>query len=290
MPAQNHVENPFEYVIERFSWVVDDIRRVYYAPPARHEAYLPQVRRITVSDLWASLREGFHDLGVARTDVAFIAVFYPLAGVVLAGFLLNANLLPLVLPLVSGFALLGPIAAVGLYEVSRRLEAGEPVSWSTPLKVLRSPALDSILGVGSIMALIYLAWLAAAWGIYAVTLGPAPPASAVAFLRDVFTTPAGWAMIVVGMGVGFLFAALAFAIGVISFPLLLERDVGMGGAIRTSLAAVAANPGPMALWGLIIAGSMIAGSIPGLAGLIFVMPLLGHASWHLYRKLTAAEY
>ncbi len=290
MPVQNHVENPFEYVIERFSWMMEDIRRVATTPPARHEAELPQIRRITVADLWVSLREGFHDLGVARSDVAFVAVIYPFAGLVLAGFLLNANLLPLVLPLVSGFALMGPIAAVGLYEVSRRLEAGAPINWSTPLQVLRSPALSSILGLGAILALIYFAWLAAAWGVYAVTLGPEPPVSAAAFLRDVFTTPAGWAMIVVGTGVGFLFAALAYAIGVISFPLLLDRDVGMGGAIRTSLRAVAANPGPMALWGAIIAGALIAGSIPALAGLILVMPLLGHASWRLYRRVTADEF
>jgi uncharacterized membrane protein len=288
MPAQNHVENPFEYIIERASWVWNDLSRAAAAPMRRREAAsLPQIRRITVDDLWASLREGWRDLGVARSDVVFLAVIYPIVGLVLFRLAFSMNLVPLILPLISGFALLGPLAAVGCYEVSRRLEAGETVSASTPFQVLRSPALSSIVGLGAVLALIFFAWLAVAWGIYAITLGPQPPASLGAFVREVFTTPAGWAMIVVGMGVGFLFALVTFALSAISFPLLLDRDVGMGGAMRTSIAAVRANPVPMAVWGLVIAASLVAGSIPALAGLIFVMPLFGHASWRLYRRLTA---
>lgn len=287
MPAHNHVENPLEYMIERISWAARDIGRAVAAPPRQHAAAPPQIRRIGVADLWASLREGLHDLGVARSDVVFIALFYPIAGLVLARLFSSMNLLPLILPLLSGFALLGPLAAVGLYEISRRLEAGQPVSWSTPFEVRRSPALSSILGLGAILGIVFLAWLAVAWGIYAVTLGPEAPTSLSSFLRDVFTTASGWAMIVLGVGVGFLFAAFTFAISVISFPLLLDRDVGVGEAIRTSMRAVAANPGPMAIWGMIIAGALILGSIPALAGLIFVMPLLGHASWRLYRRLVS---
>jgi uncharacterized membrane protein len=289
MPAQNHVENPFEYVIERFSWAMNDVRRAATAPPREHAGSPPRIRRIAVADLWAALREGFADLGEARSDVVFLALFYPLAGLVLGGLFLNLDLLPLLLPLLSGFAILGPVAAVGLYEISRRLEAGEPVNWLTPFRVLRSPALSSILGLGAILGLIFLVWLTVAGGIYAATLGPAPPRSAGGFLHDVFMTPSGWAMIVIGMGVGFLFAALTFAIGVISFPMLLDRDVGMGEAMRASLRAVAENPVPMAIWGAVIAGAMMLGSIPALAGLIFVMPLLGHASWHLYRRMVDGD-
>jgi len=285
MPAHNHVENPLEYIFERFSWAASDIGRAVGAPPRLHAGAVPQVRRITVSDLWASLREGMHDLGIARSDVFFIALIYPIAGLLLARLAFNSNMLPLVLPLLSGFALLGPLAAVGLYEVSRRLEAGQEVSWSTPFEVRRSPGLSSILGMGAILGIVFLAWLAAAWGIYAATLGPQPPASLSSFLSDVFTTGPGWAMIVIGMGVGFLFAAFTFSISVISFPLMLDRDVGVAQAIGASIRAVRANPGPMAVWGFVIAAALIAGSIPALAGLIFVMPLFGHASWHLYRRL-----
>jgi len=288
MPARNHVENPLEYVIERLSWAVSDIGRAAAAPPRRHEADRPaEVRRIAYSDLWAALREGFHDLAVSRSDVVFIALVYPIVGLVLGRLAFSLNLLPMILPLVTGFALLGPVAAVGLYEVSRRLEDGAPVSWSTPFEVFRSPALSSILGLGAILAMIFFAWLAVAWGIYAVTLGPQPPASLGSFLNEVFLTPSGWTMIVVGTAVGFLFAAVAYAISAVSFPLLLDRDIGIAAAVQTSIKAIRANPGPMAAWGAIIAGALILGSIPALAGLIFVMPLFGHASWRLYRRVVA---
>ena len=288
MPAQNHVENPFEYVLERFSWAASDVRRTMRAPPLRHAAAVPRVRRIEVADLWAALREGMRDLGTSRSDVVFLALFYPIAGLVIGALAFSANLLPLVLPLLSGFALLGPIAAVGVYEVSRRLEAGEEVSWSTPFAVLRSPALSSILGMGAILALIFFAWLAAAYGIYAATLGPEPPTSIGAFLSDVFGTAAGWTMIIVGCAVGFVFAAVTFAISAISVPMLLDRDCGVAAAVRASVQAVRTNPRPMALWGALIAGALILGSIPALAGLILVMPLFGHATWRLYRKLVPA--
>lgn len=286
MPTRNHVENPLEFIFERASWAASDVRRSLQAPPLRHAAAAPDVRRIEVADLWTSLREGLRDLGVARSDVVFIAIFYPLAGLVLGRLMFSMNMLPLVAPLVSGFALLGPVAAVGLYEVSRRLEAGQPVSWSTPFEVRKSPAFTSILAFGALLALIFFAWLAAAAGIYAVTLGPEAPASLSAFVSDVFATPAGWAMIIVGTAVGALFAAFTFAISVISVPLMLDRDVGVATAIRTSIGAVRANPRPMLIWGLVIAAAMVLGSIPALIGLMLVLPLFGHATWRLYRKLV----
>src|SRR5437763_373243 len=123
--------------------------------------------------------------------------------------------------------------------------------------------------------------------IYDMTLGPEPPASIAGFAHDVLTTARGWAMIVIGIGVGFLFAVLAMSISVVSFPLLIDREVGIGTAVMTSLRAVSANPAPMAIWGLVVAGLLVLGSIPALLGLIVVMPTLGHATWHLYRKVVA---
>ncbi|MDB5418646.1 MAG: cytochrome c oxidase subunit [Phenylobacterium sp.] len=288
MAVGNHVENPFEFVLEKLSWMAEDVRSALLTPARRHVARTPPVvRRIVAADLWTALRQGAADLGAVRDDVLFIALIYPVAGLVLARLAFSYNLLPLVFPLASGFALIGPLAAIGLYEVSRRREAGEPVSWAAGLSVLRSPAIGSILGLGAILLMLFFAWLAAAWAIYAVTLGPAPPVSLGGFVRDVFETPAGWAMMIVGIGVGFLFAALALAISVVSFPLLLDRDVGIGSALGASLRAVAANPWTMALWGAIVAGGLVLGSLPGLVGLIFVVPVLGHATWHLYRKAIA---
>lgn len=140
--------------------------------------------------------------------------------------------------------------------------------------------------LGLVLLAIFLLWLLAAKEIYQLTLGPELPVSIAPFARDVFTTSAGWTMIVLGVGVGFLFALLVLAISVVSFPLLLDRDIGLDAAVWTSIRAVATNPGSMAIWGLIVAGGLVIGSIPAFLGLIIVMPVLGHGTWHLYRKVV----
>jgi len=252
----------------------------------RASAAPPQVRRIDVADLKGVLRKGLEDFGVYRSDVIFLCIVYPIAGFLLARFAFGQDLLPLLFPLASGFALIGPLAAVGLYEMSRRREEGVEITWADAFGVIRAPAFGAILVLGLILLAIFLLWLIAASAIYNVTLGPEPPASTAAFIRDVLTTNAGWAMIVAGCGVGFLFALLVLAISVVSFPLLLDREVGLYTAIATSVRAVVVNPVPMAAWGLIVAGGLVLGSIPILLGLIIIMPVLGHATWHLYRRVV----
>ena len=170
--------------------------------------------------------------------------------------------------------------------MSRRREQGTRITWMDAFGVIRSPGFGAILVLGLVLLAIFLLWLLTANLIYQLTLGPEPPVSLAAFVRDVFTTRTGLEMIVAGVSVGFLFAALVLAISVVSFPLLLDRDVGLSTAVWTSIRAVAANPRPMAVWGLIVAGSLVIGSIPAFLGLIVVMPVLGHATWHLYRKVV----
>lgn len=286
-PSENHVENPFEFMLEKLGWAASDVSHVVLPRRDRHVAQAaPVVRRITAGDLRDALRKGMADVGATRDDVLFIGLIYPLAGLVLARLAFSLDLLPLVFPLASGFALIGPFAAIGLYELSRRREQGEHVNWLDAFGVFRSPAIGSILGLGALMLALFCVWLGVAYEIYLATLGSTPPQTVAAFERSLFTTGGGWAMIAAGFGVGFLFAVFAFAVSVVSFPLLLDRDVGVMTAIRTSLKAVAANLGVMALWGAIVAGLLLLGSIPALVGLIFVVPLLGHASWHLYRKVV----
>ena len=286
MASEHHVENPFEFLIEKLAWGVADIGKVLIPHPDRHVGQaVPQVRRIAVSDLWDSLRKAWGDIAATRDDILFIGVIYPAAGLLLAGLASGADLLPMVFPLVSGFAILGPVAAVGLYEMSRRRDLGGQVNWLDAFGVLRSPALGSILGLGLIFMAMFGLWLGAAYEINLATLGAAAPPTLTAFEHNVFWTEGGRTLIVAGVGVGFLFALAAFVIGVVSFPLLLDRDVDMWVAVATSFRAVAANPGVMAVWAMIVVGALVLGSIPALVGLVIVMPLLGHATWHLYRKL-----
>ena len=282
------IRNPVE-------WGVDHIRPTR---PAGEPAPLavrtarsspPQVRKIKAAELRDVLVRGFDDFGANRADVIFLCVLYPAIGLVLARLASGNEMLPLLFPLASGFVLVGPLAAVGLYEMSRRRELGAGVTWAAAFGVVRSPALGSIVMLGLLLVATYATWLLAAYAIYMATLGPAPPASIAAFVHDVFTTGPGWTMIGVGMGAGFLFAALVLAISAVSFPMLLDRNVGVAEAVGTSIRAVRANPGPMAIWGLIVAGGLLAGSAPLFVGLIVVLPVLGHATWHLYRKMVPHE-
>jgi uncharacterized membrane protein len=289
MASQDHIRNPIEWGWDQISLValtVGSLGRSLRGSPESQYAPLPAVCRIKSADLRDVLIRGLDDFGAYRTDVIFLCLIYPVVGIMLAWLTFGYQMLPLLFPLAAGFALVGPVAAVGLYEMSRRREQGLPITWVDALGVIRSPGFGAILVLGLVLLAIFFLWLLAAYGIYQLTLGPEPPVSITAFTRDVFTTSAGWAMIVLGMGVGFLFALLVLVISVVSFPLLLDRDVGLDTAVTTSIRAVAANPGPMAIWGLIVAGSLVIGSIPAFLGLIIVMPVLGHATWHLYRKVV----
>jgi uncharacterized membrane protein len=250
-------------------------------------AALPVVRKIGMGDLKAALVKGLGDFLAFPTHVMFLSVIYPLIGLVLARLMLSFDLLPLLFPLAAGFALVGPFAAIGLYELSRRRELGLDVSWKDAFGARRCPAIDGILALGVLLFIIFISWVAAAEDIYIANFGDAPTASVPDFLRQVFMTPAGWTLIVVGNGVGFLFAVAVLAISIVSFPLLLDRNAGIDTAIWTSARVVAMNPGVMAVWGAIVVALLVLGSLPALVGLVLVLPVLGHATWHLYRRAVA---
>src|SRR3954452_4143534 len=249
----------------------------------------PQIRKITFADLQEALTRGVHDFLAMPSHAVFLCLIYPVVGFVLARLVLGANVLPLLFPLAAGFALIGPLAALGLYEMSRRREQGLDVSWKHALDIRRSPSLGAIVVLGLMLVAIFLVWIALAQAIYVANFGYAPAASMPDFANQVLTTPAGWTLAIVGNGVGFLFAVLVLTLGVVSFPLLLDRDVGVATAVLTSVRAVLANPFTMAVWGLIVAALLLAGSLPAFIGLAVVMPVLGHATWHLYRKMVEPD-
>src|SRR5215213_425626 len=224
----------------------------------------PKVRKIGIADLKDALARGLDDFLAMPSHAVFLCLIYPVVGFVLARMVLGYNVLPLLFPLAAGFALLGPVAALGLYEMSRRREMGLDVSWRHALDVFRSPSLGAILVLGLMLVAIFLTWIAVAQAIYVANFGYTPAASMPDFINQVLTTPAGWALIVVGNGVGFLFAVLVLTLTVVSFPLLLDRDVGVATAILTSARAVMANPFSMAVWGLIVAVLLALGSLPAL--------------------------
>lgn len=288
MAMGTHIRNPIEW-----SW--DQLKRsghaVGSAAHALEEALEervapPVVERIGYADLRDALSKGFSDFGSFRSDVIFLCLLYPIIGLVLSRVAFGHGMLPLIFPLASGFALLGPAVALGLYEMSRERENGQEADWRQAFGVIRSPAFGAMLLLGLLLLAIFALWQVAAFAIYNVAFGPQMPASLEAFARDVLTTAPGWTMIVAGCGVGFVFAAVVLTISVVSFPLLLDRHVGLSTAIVTSVRAVMANPGPMAAWGLIVAASLVIGAIPLMLGYAIVIPVLGHATWHLYRRIV----
>lgn len=252
-------------------------------------AAVPQVRTLAIDDLMEALNKGFRDFTTFRTDVMFLVVIYPVIGMLLAWMATDAARLPMLFPLISGFALLGPVAAVGLYEMSRRKETGQSARWGDAFGVFQSPALAPILALGVYLFGIFIVWLAVANAIYAATLGPEPPASMMGFIMDVITTGPGWMMAIIGCGVGFVFAAVVLATSLVSFPMLLDRHCGLPLAVVTSINVARKNPRVTAIWGMIVAGSLALGSLPFFLGLIIVMPVLGHATWHLYRRAVVFE-
>lgn len=244
----------------------------------------PVVREITTDDLRAALRKGWEDFTELRSDVIFIAIFYPIIGVVLATFAFNATLAPYIFPLTSGFALLGPVAATGLYELSRRREAGMDVSWTDAFAPIRSPSFGPILALGIYLLGIFLVWIIVAGLIFRLTMGAETPENAMAFFGQVLSSRSGLALFLIGVPVGAVFAATVLAIAIVSFPLLVDRNIGLPRAVVTSIRVTRRSPRTVAIWGAIVAMLMAVGSLPLFLGLIVVLPVLGHASWHLYRR------
>lgn len=258
---------------------------VLAGPNQKKAVVQPTVRRITIADIFDALRRGLDDFWDKPSHYVFLCLIYPVVGVILITWSSGGNALQLIYPLATGFALLGPLAAIGLYEISRRRELNLDTSWTHALEVRNSPAIPAIIAVGVLLVGLFVAWLLTAQALFNWLYGADVPASITAFVADVLTTERGWTLIILGNLAGFLFAVVVLST-VITFPLLLDRDVGAAAALQTSAQAMITNPVPILLWGLIVAVALFLGSLPLFVGLAIVIPVLGHSTWHLYRKVV----
>jgi uncharacterized membrane protein len=262
------------------------------AGPERHSFGDPTstvVRKLSLSDLSAALRLGWDDFQAMPSHAIILCAIYPVLGLVLFRLVLGYSVLPLLFPLAAGFTLIGPFAALGLYELSRRRESGEEAAAWHAIYVLRAPSFGAMLELGLLLFALFVTWIASADAIYIAIFGYAPAASIPDFAMRILTTPQGWLLIIVGCGVGFLFAVVALFISVVAFPLILDRHATAIDAIRTSLRVARQNPLPIAAWGLIVAALLVIGSLPFFVGLAVVLPVLGHATWHLYRRAVEPD-
>jgi uncharacterized membrane protein len=248
------------------------------------------IRKITNDDLRTSLAQGMNDFLAMRGDLFFAGLIYTLIGIAAVVMTTNEPLMPWFFPVVAGVGLLGPIAAVGFYELARRRESGQTNNnWSHFFDVLKRPAADDMGIVAAVLLVIFLGWLLAAGILYALLFGWATPTSISGFLSTVFTTPKGWALIVLGAAIGAAFGWLVLALSVASLPLLVDCDVSASEAISTSWRATQANKSEMLRWGVIVTGLLVLGSVPLFVGLAFVLPWLGYSTWHLYTRLVDRE-
>jgi len=249
----------------------------------------PAIRQISVKDVYDSLAEGIEDFRATPTHVLFAILIYPVIGLLLYRLLTGYNMLPLVYPMLAGFTLIGPVAAIGLYELSRRREQGLKSSVAHFFDVFKSPSIGTITRLGLVLAAIFFFWVYCAQLLYSQLFGALAPATVSEFVDQVTTTQQGWNLFLAGNVIGFLFAAAVLVISVVSFPMLVDRNVSASTAVRASVRAAIENPGPVALWGLLVALALLFGALPLLIGLAVVVPILGHATWHLYRKLVGPD-
>lgn len=256
---------------------------------AAGEDRMPWVARITSLDLKEALQRGFDDFLARPTHLIFLGAIYPIVSVLLFFWISGRNLWPLVWPLAAGFTLVGPLAAVGLYEISRRRELGEAISWRHAISVLDGDRLWPLSVVALVLAAIFLAWVASAHALYVAFFGSPYGVTIDELARQILQTPHGWKLVFWGNLIGLGYAILAISVSLVSLPLIVDGEQDAVRAMIVSVRAVLKNPMPVAIWGLIVAGTVFLGALTGFLALAILFPILGHATWHLYRRLVARK-
>ncbi|MEM7178521.1 MAG: DUF2189 domain-containing protein [Pseudomonadota bacterium] len=244
---------------------------------------LPATRPLTVADMKSALLAGYADFRRAPLHGLFFGAVFSIIGIIVSWMLVVHASIYWVLPVAAGFPLIGPFAAIGLYEISRRLEAGEALHLSGILGAVWRESRFQLPSYAFVVLFIYLVWVYLAHLIFALSFGLQPIANVSSSTAFLLTGP-GITMLIAGTLVGGGLATLLFAVSVVSVPMLLDRDIDVVSAMITSVRLVLANTEAMLVWGLIIAVSVALAMLPLFLGMLIVFPLLGHTSWHVYRK------
>ncbi len=258
--------------------MTEEISGPAHLPPSE----IPQPQPVTMADLGTILKAGLHDFRRAPFYGIAFALVYVLGGLVLYAVFLASGQSWWFIPIALGFPLLAPFAATGLYEVSRRLEQGAPLTWAAVAGCVLAQKDRQIPSMAMVIMLAFMFWVFVAHTIFALFFGLQPITSST---FDMLLSGPGLMMLLVGSAIGGIMAAVLFALTVISLPLLLDREVDFITAMITSFGVVTANPAPMAVWAALIAGLLFLGMLPMFLGLFVVLPVLGHATWHLYRHV-----
>jgi len=245
-----------------------------------------KTREISVQDLRDCLRAGFDDFVARPISIPFQIAFYFLLALTIVLFAADQNLRYLAFPMVAGFNLIAPIIAIGFFAMSKQREQGQEMRWSSAFSFIHTSAFAPILALSLIMMLLYVAWLYMAEMIFFGLFAENTPSTISAFVSELFSSRRGGALIVYGNFVGFLFACTAMAISVVAFPLALDKPVTSVTAMRVSVRAFIDNLAVLCVWGLIVVALLAVGAAFFLVGLAVALPILGHATWHLYRKLV----
>ena len=244
----------------------------------------PVIRTLTLGDLSAALKAGLNDFRRAPFISLFFGVFYAAGGIFLVASAARLEMGWIVYPLMVGFALVGPFTAVGLYEVSRRLENGERPKWGSVISVIWEQRKGEIAWMGFFMIFVLVIWMYQVRMLLALFLGMKAFSGFDGLVQMIFTTEAGLYFLLAGHAWGAALAMIVFVLTVVSIPLLLDREYDIVTAIVTSVKAVKQNAKPMLVWGAIVIGALFVSSLPAFLGLIVTLPVLGHATWHLYRR------
>ena len=240
-----------------------------------------QPATLTIGDLRHALRAGLSDFRSAPQYGVFFSAVYVLGGFFLIW--LGAGTVSWTIATSLGFPLVAPFAAAGLYEVSRRIERGQPLDWAGVLGIVWAERTRQLPMLGAVIVIYFLFWTFLAHMIFALFMGLSTMTN-VSQSWDVFLTPNGLTMIAVELGVGAVLAFVLFSVTVVSLPLVLDREVDFVTAMATSVQVVQVNPVVMLIWAVVIAALSLIALVPWFLGLVLVLPVLGHATWHLYRR------